>query len=84
MWMDQGVRTSVGHGGITCVLKTQFSSYFCYNIESSYYIESSSSNYLNRRQIGLESAKNAECWRQCIEGTENVDRWRQCHIKYHI
>ena len=22
---------------------------------------------------GLESAKNAECWRQCIEGTENVD-----------
>ena len=22
---------------------------------------------------GLESAKNAECWRQCIEGMENVD-----------
>ena len=26
MRMGQGVRTGLGHGGITCVLKTQFSS----------------------------------------------------------
>ena len=28
MRMGQGVRTGLGHGGITCVLQTQFSSYF--------------------------------------------------------
>ena len=27
MRMEQGVRTGLGHGGITCVLQTQFSSY---------------------------------------------------------
>ena len=26
--MGQGVRTGLGHGGITCVLQTQFSSLF--------------------------------------------------------
>ena len=26
MRMEQGVRTGLGHGGITCVLRTQFSS----------------------------------------------------------
>ena len=30
MRMGQGVRTGLGHGGITCVLQTQFSSYFMY------------------------------------------------------
>ena len=31
MRMGQGVRTGLGHGGITCVLQTQFSSFvlFC-------------------------------------------------------
>ena len=31
MEMGQGVRTGLGHGGITCVLQTQYSSfyYFC-------------------------------------------------------
>ena len=28
MRMGQGVRTGLGHGGITCVLQTQFSSVF--------------------------------------------------------
>ena len=28
MRMGQGVRTDLGHGGITCVLQTQFSSFF--------------------------------------------------------
>ena len=28
MRMGQGVRTGLGHGGITCVLQTQFSSLF--------------------------------------------------------
>ena len=33
MRMGQGVRTGLGHGGITCVLQTQFSSLFmCLNI----------------------------------------------------
>ena len=27
MWMGQGVKTGLGHGGITCVLQTQFSSF---------------------------------------------------------
>ena len=27
MRMEQGVRTGLGHGGITCVLQTQFSSF---------------------------------------------------------
>ena len=28
MRMGQGVRTGLGHGGITCVLQTQFSRFF--------------------------------------------------------
>ena len=28
MRMGQGVKTGLGHGGITCVLQTQFSSFF--------------------------------------------------------
>ena len=28
MRMEQGVRTGLGHGGITCVLQTQFSSFY--------------------------------------------------------
>ena len=28
MRMGQGVRTGLGHGGITCILQTQFSSFF--------------------------------------------------------
>ena len=28
MRMEQGVRTGLGHGGITCVSQTQFSSFF--------------------------------------------------------
>ena len=28
MGMGQGVRTGLGHGGITCVLQTQFSSFY--------------------------------------------------------
>ena len=36
MRMGQGVRTGLGHGGITCVLQTQFSSlHMCFGI---YYI----------------------------------------------
>ena len=31
MRMGQGVRTGLGHGGITCVLQTQFSSFFFIN-----------------------------------------------------
>ena len=30
MRMGQGVRTGLGHGGITCVLQTQFSSLFLF------------------------------------------------------
>ena len=30
MRMGQGVRTGLGHGGITCVLQTQFSSFAKY------------------------------------------------------
>ena len=41
MRMGQGVRTGLGHGGITCVLQTQFSSFLlnlpihilCTNVE---------------------------------------------------
>ena len=33
MKMGQGVRTGLGHGGITCVLQTQFSS-FCLACEA--------------------------------------------------
>ena len=28
MRMGQGIRTGLGHGDITCVLQTQFSSYY--------------------------------------------------------
>ena len=31
MRMGQGVRTGLGHGGITCVLQTQFSSFHCFS-----------------------------------------------------
>ena len=30
MRMGQGVRTGLGHGDITCVLQTQFSSFYFY------------------------------------------------------
>ena len=30
MGMGQGVRTGLGHGGITCALQTQFSSFFVF------------------------------------------------------
>ena len=30
MRMGQGVRTALGHGGNTCVLQTQFSSFYYY------------------------------------------------------
>ena len=32
MRMGQGVRTGSGHGGITCVLQTQFSRFYLYNL----------------------------------------------------
>ena len=32
MRMLQGVRTGLGHGGITCVLQTQFSSFFFFHL----------------------------------------------------
>ena len=32
MRMGQGVRTGLGHRGITCVLQTQFSSYFMFGL----------------------------------------------------
>ena len=32
MRMEQGVRTGLGHGGITCVLQTQFSSFICHRV----------------------------------------------------
>ena len=31
MRMGQGVRAGLGHGGITCVLQTQFSSFSCFS-----------------------------------------------------
>ena len=31
MKMGQGVRTGLGHGGITCVLQTQFSSFYFFS-----------------------------------------------------
>ena len=33
MRMGQGVRTGLGHGGITCVLQTQFSSSFFFELK---------------------------------------------------
>ena len=33
MRMGQGVRTGLGHGGITCALQTQFSSFYAPNFE---------------------------------------------------
>ena len=36
MRMEQGVRTGLGHGGITCVLQTQFSSFFFFFFEERY------------------------------------------------
>ena len=35
MRMGQGVRTGLGHGGITCVLQTQFSSFLFFFISVS-------------------------------------------------
>ena len=32
MRMGKGVRTGLGHGGITCVLQTQFSSLTCHKV----------------------------------------------------
>ena len=32
MRMGQGVRTGLGHGGITCVLQTQFSSFYIFSM----------------------------------------------------
>ena len=37
MRMGQGVRTGLGHGGITCVLQTQFSSLDCFEGKALFY-----------------------------------------------
>ena len=34
MGMGQGIRTGLGHGGITSVLQTQFSSFFLCDLDS--------------------------------------------------
>ena len=39
MRMGQGVRTGLGHGGITCVLQTQFSSFFLWRSNNLYFYE---------------------------------------------
>ena len=36
MRIGQGVRTGLEHGGITCVLQTQFSSFFFFLEETGY------------------------------------------------
>ena len=33
MRMGQGVKTGLGHGGITCVVQTQFSSFMLNSVE---------------------------------------------------
>ena len=40
MRMGQGIRTGLGHGGITCVLQTQFSSFILKMIYCVYSLES--------------------------------------------
>ena len=54
MRMGQGARTGLGHGGITCVLQTQFSSFhffslivFCF-----YYF------YINKHEVLNSEQKN--------------------------
>ena len=39
--MVQGVRTGLGHGGITCVLQTQFSSFFYYYFFLRFHVQNS-------------------------------------------
>ena len=36
MRVGQGVRTGLGHGGTTCVLQTQFSSFFLFYLNNNY------------------------------------------------
>ena len=45
MRMEQGVRTGFGHGGITCVLQTQFSSSFILHCRVLFVIISKSSRF---------------------------------------
>ena len=47
MRMGQGVRTSLGHGDITCVLQTQFSSFFRFGFfDKIHLLESSKLEFL--------------------------------------
>ena len=49
MRMGQGVRTGLEHGGITCVLQTQFSSLYLstFNVSASQFIYALCSGYFN-------------------------------------
>ena len=54
MRMGQGVRTGLGHGGITCVLQTQFSSFIMRHLQSSCFdFKALAENMKNSRLLGL-------------------------------
>ena len=59
MRMGQGVRTGLGHGGITCVLQTQFSIFFFFFFfYSRSGWESLAGYYRSRMQKGTSFAQN--------------------------
>ena len=49
MRMGKGVRTGLGHGGITCVLQTQFSSYTYDHLKFWFSTELSTKKFYNLR-----------------------------------
>ena len=55
MRMGQGVRTGVGHGGITCVLQTQFSSFFR---ERNKYSRFKRTRNVRKENLGRSKKKN--------------------------
>ena len=61
MRMGQGVRTGLGHGGITCVLQTQFSSFFS--------IYAKENNFCKSLYAAMEDLINLLTWQigVCID-----------------
>ena len=51
MKMGQGVRTGLGHGGITCVLQTQFSNLYFYLLKKIRLVVSCESSARQRTNI---------------------------------
>ena len=77
MRMGQGVRTGLGHGGITCVLQTQFSSFVWSSVQHSPQLDIRSQITLGllREFFGLSKSSCFQKQRNACLGCNSLTFW---------